>query len=95
MYMLLKSQRNEIFKIIQEYGLEPANFSWGKEKYRRGSKNIITSDRADVVPSVQKLIYKGRQFYFQFELIEGEYFCKFTPGREKLFEQQSSSAWVH
>jgi len=28
MHILLKSQKNEVFRFLQEVGLEPANFSW-------------------------------------------------------------------
>ena len=33
MCALLMSQKNEVLKVIQEQGLEPANFSWVIGKY--------------------------------------------------------------
>jgi len=95
MYTLLPSQKNEILKIIQEQGLEYANFSWGIGEYTTSSEDMLTTGLVDVVHKVPKLIYEDSQFYFQFELLEGQHHCTFSPGREKLFEQKFPRAWQH
>jgi len=35
-YELLKSQKNDVFQILQEVSLEPANFSWTETGIKLG-----------------------------------------------------------
>ena len=52
MHKLLKSQKNEVFKILQKVGLEPANFSW------------TTQQVQDI--RVPRLNYLDGKYYFRF-----------------------------
>lgn len=95
MYTLLKSQKNEVLKIIQKSGLEPANFLWVIGKYIVPSDDILTRGLIDNEYEVPKLIYKYSQFHFQFEMLNGRHHCTFSPGREKPFEIQSPGSWLY
>ena len=60
MYTLLTTQKNEVFKILQKAGLEPANFSW------------TTQQVQDI--RVPRLNYLDGKYYFQFgEMNQGIY----------------------
>ena len=52
MHILLKSQKNEVFKILQKVGLEPANFSW------------TTQQVQDI--RVPRLNYLDGKYYFRY-----------------------------
>jgi len=97
MYTLLTSQKNEVFKIIQNFGLETANFSWdiGESTIPSKSKDLLAINGDVYFDKVPKLIYKEGQFYFQFELLKGQHRCTFSPGRETPFETHFPGPWVH
>lgn len=84
-YILLKSQKNEVFKILQKSGLEPAHFSWADID--------LTPSVAIVVP---RLNYLDGKYYFQFMVYEEstKHYCKFSPGSEHLVEGFQSTAWI-
>lgn len=93
-YTLLKSQKNEVFEIIQEQGLEPANFSWITGEYRIPSEHILTRDLIHCVYEVPKLIYqKNSQFYFQFELRNGRLHCTFSPSKDTPITKKLTRSW--
>lgn len=77
-HTLLKSQKNQVFKILQEAGLEPANFSWVETTSVWGSDILIS-----------RLNYRGGHFYFKFDFsfsrwvdgfIPKTHHCEFSPG---------------
>ena len=91
-YTLLKSQKNEVFKILQEVGLEPAHFSWAD---------------IDLMPSVDRVVprlnYLDGKYYFQFQRDTGKsdlqfqrntgIACKFTPGQERTVQCGKATSW--
>ena len=95
-YTLLKSQKNEVVKILQGAGLEPADFSW------TGEPSI-----SDVQARVSRLNYRGSQFYFQFDFIRNEGWdnsrdrklstircCEFSPGKDAAVMREQPEHWV-
>jgi hypothetical protein len=95
MYTLLKSQKNEVLEIIQEYGLEPANFSWGIGNFTVPSNHPLTRGLIDEKFEVPVLIFINTKFHFQFEMLNGKHHCTFSPGREKPFETQNPGLWLY
>lgn len=84
-YQLLKTQKNEIFKILQEVGLEPANFKW---------------THIDLMPSddrvVLRLNYLDGKYYFQFMMNKDSnyhYCCEVSPADEKAVGYKKSLNW--
>jgi hypothetical protein len=55
---LLPSQKNEIFRLIEEGGLNPADFRWGEITLRRAD-----SSRTFTVPALR---HTSSDFYFAF-----------------------------
>jgi hypothetical protein len=92
-HSLLISQQNEVLKVLQQVGLEPANFSWVIGEYRTPSKEILTRGLTEVVHTCPKLKYQNSPFYFQFELPDGRHCCLFSPGSETPVEHQCPSSW--
>jgi len=91
-YTLLKTQKNEIFTLIQDYDLEPANSIWNNATIKVSSPNQGLVRGRYRVP---RLIYKNSDFYFQFELYPGGHKCLFSPGRDKPFNSEIHGSWVH
>lgn len=94
-YKLLKTQKNEVFQILQEEGLEPANFYWAEEP------SISDSD-----VFVFCLYYRGSQFYFQFDFFRNlqwrnsndpklttSHYCEFSPGDDVLVKRENPGSW--
>jgi hypothetical protein len=83
---LSKTQKNEIFNILQDAGLEPSDFSWLEEE----------GEYLDIV--VSKLVYRDEEFYFKFDLNEeGEnepLSCAFSPGINMLSESYAVESWI-
>jgi len=87
--LLLKTQKNEVFEILLNEGLEPANFTWSQEK-------------GEILPNliVSRLDYRGGHFYFKFDFALSSrsknfaYFCIFTPGGETIVYKDFPDDWV-
>ena len=78
-YELLKSQKNEVFEILQKAGLEPANFSW---------KWGEMADLGEFI-DVPRLEYLDGQYYFEFK----PDFSTFTPGRGEAISTERAGSW--
>ena len=87
--LLLKTQKNEVFEILLNEGLEPANFTWSQEK-------------GEILPNliVSRLDYRDGHFYFKFDFALSSrsrnfaYFCIFTPGGETIIYKNFPDDWV-
>jgi hypothetical protein len=77
-HQLLKTQKNEVFQILQKAGLEPANFSWD-----------ISSPTVQGWTFPQLNYLEGR-YYFVFALS----FCILSPGIVELaVEHHNATSW--
>ena len=74
---LLKTQRNEVFKILQDAGLEVADFSWVDVK-SFGQDGTVSC-----------LNYKEGKLYFKFDydFLSQCWDCEFSPGEELPVEK--------
>lgn len=85
--LLLKTQKNEIFKILLDEGLEPTDFSW--------SEVTSMTDYETIVP---KLNFRDGQYYFRFEIAPEEreepIACEFSPGETMTVESWFIESWI-
>jgi len=79
-YTLLKSQKKEIYEILMENGLEPAEFSWSKEEI------------ADAL-IVSRLTYRDGRYYFQFSSYEMNAWCVAAPGAYRSMDYEYPKNW--
>ena len=81
---LIKTHKNEIYKLIVEKNFDPTNFTW--EKIRSGSRKEN---------SVSLLTYKDTKFFFKFDYDHtGLQWCKFSPGSGKREEIRFPGSWT-
>jgi len=83
-YELLKSQKNEVFKVLHDRMFEPSSFSW---------------DYIDLMPSldlvVPRLNYQDGTYFFEFRGYDsGKFGALFSPGKEKIKEYHEANSWV-
>lgn len=79
---LLKSQKNEIFKIVRAVGLVPFNVKWA-EATSRFTDNL----------KVSRLSYVGSEFFYMFDFRDEKYATTFSPGQNKLVDQRIPGSW--
>lgn len=79
---LLRSQRNQILDLIKNLELDPFNFKWGEypSQFNRDA-------------TVAQLTYNGTEFHYVFDMQRGEHYAFFSPGRDKLFDQEYPGSW--
>ena len=78
---LLRSQRKEVFGILREAKLEPADFAWSKEK---ANDKVVVS----------RLRYREGEYYFQFTWYEAGSRSEACPGRYQLVESEHPTSWA-
>ncbi len=79
-FTLLRSQRSRVFELLQEAGLEPAEFSWAKEEIAGG---IVVS----------RLNHRDGTHYFQFSSHELNAWCVACPGRYRSMDYEYLKDW--
>ncbi len=80
-YTLLRSQRKQVFEILREAGLEPAEFSWSERQEAGGT--IVVS----------RLDYRDPPYSFQFSWYELSSWCILCPGRYRSMEYEHPMNW--
>ncbi len=81
-FLLLKSQKNEIFTLIKDIGLNPANFKWE-----------VVSNSINTFQNVSQLEYIDTQYYFKFDhIVEGHY-AMFSPGFSEAVSEGQAISW--
>jgi hypothetical protein len=79
-FTLLRSQRSRVFEMLLDAGLEPAEFSWGKEEIVGG---ILVS----------RLNYSAGTYFFQFSSHELNAWCVACPGRYRSVDYDYPKDW--
>ncbi|MDO8733647.1 MAG: hypothetical protein Q7K21_00615 [Elusimicrobiota bacterium] len=83
---LLKSQKNDIFDVIQNSDLSPAQFELSEYDENYSYDETITNT---------KLAYKNTDFYFLFETGDrNEHISTFSPGRETVTQRENPGNWI-
>jgi hypothetical protein len=79
-YTLLKSQKNRVYDLLRQGGLEPAEFSWNKEEI---AGSLIVS----------RLNYREGTYYFQFSSHEVNAWCTACPGQFRNLDYEYPRSW--
>jgi len=91
MLSLNKQQKNEIFRIIENRGLNPSRFSWTTHPQKFTGYGGVT--RRHIIPATALVIqHEGKDFSFTFERNEsGSYYSflvpQVTPGEKVAFSE--------
>lgn len=85
--MLLTTQKNGLFKLIEKYGLDPSNFIWDSMSTSRATTTYGYDEKMPV------LIYKETDFYFSIDYKRNKYFAVFSPGKKTLDETKYELTW--
>ena len=85
-YNLMRSQKNEVLELIKATTLDPYNFNWSTE-------HSTLSDESEMPLIVSKLSYNNSPFYFIFDLHKKKHYSFFSPGHDKLHDQQYPGNW--
>jgi hypothetical protein len=81
--VLLKKQKNELFRIIEEVGLEPSNFEWVEERVKGPQTDHVIS----------KLVYRDLPYFYRFDVTMTRYLCKKCPGLQKTTGLAKFTGW--
>ncbi len=82
--ILLKSQKNEVFQLIKNAGLDPFNFAWQEETSKFDSS------------LVDCLKYQQTGFFFKFDYRERQkHFSTISPGKETLVQDLYPGSWPY
>jgi hypothetical protein len=79
-YTLLRSQKREVYEILVEAGLQPAEFLWSSE--------TIAGALA-----VSRLTHRSGQHYFQFSSFEPSALCTACPGMYRTIDDHHPKDW--
>ncbi|WP_373230254.1 hypothetical protein [Cohnella sp.] len=81
-FALLRTQKNEILEKIKELGFDPYNFEWidGVGEYSQ--------------EPAPRLIYKGTDYFFQFDNEEGNHCGSYSPTSESFKGYSSPGKWL-
>jgi hypothetical protein len=84
-YVLLPSQKNQVFDMIEQTELNPANFEWS-ETQSKYIENLW----------VPKITYAGSEFFYLFDSLGGNTLAAtYSPGEEKLIDETGNlSGWA-
>jgi hypothetical protein len=80
--LILKSQADQIFFIINQFKMQPDEFLWEE------TKSGITQDLI-----VSKLVHSKTKYFFRFDLTKGKHYCVFSPGETKHTDTQFPGSW--
>jgi hypothetical protein len=79
-FTLLRSQRNRVYEMLREEGLEPSEFSWTTETIA-GSL------------TVSRLNFRDGTYYFQFSSHEVNAWCAVSPGQFRSLDYEYPKTW--
>jgi hypothetical protein len=82
-HFLLRSQRNDVFHAIENFGFDPRDFGWSHVQSFVDSTTII-----------DRVTHRASGYFFEFEILEGRHRSRFSPGAEGPLEQQFPGKWL-
>ena len=81
---LLRSQKNDVFRLIKESGLNPENFEWQKTE---GPRAFTSYAFGETIPTLR---YKGTEYYFLINYEDLLYKIEFCPGKKTIIERMDT-----
>ena len=85
--MLLPKQKKELFKLIEQYALDPGNFQWEEKPTSRATTSYAYGEE------LPRLVYKGTDFYFAFEYRKKKYNAVYCPGKTTFDDSLFGVIW--
>ncbi len=79
-YTLLKSQKNRVYELLQQGGLEPGEFAWAREEI---AGSLVVS----------RLNFREGAYYFQFSSHEVNAWCTACPGQFRSLDYEYPKSW--
>jgi len=79
---LLKTQKNELYKILESNELNPSDFSWD-----------VRESKMETDTDISVLFYRERDFYFQFDFTSDQWCLTYAPAKEKRSDFDAVSGW--
>jgi hypothetical protein len=80
--VLLLSQRNAVFSLVVEVGLDPTQFEWKRSSSRK---------TADLV--VSRLHLRDTRYFFLFDFHRGQHYAIYSPGEDRLEAEDYPGPW--
>jgi hypothetical protein len=80
--LILRSQANEVFRAIQQEGLNPSDFGWSE---------ILSNQPPELV--VSQPTHSATGFYFKFDFDRGSHHATFSPGDGSTTSSVYPAAW--
>ncbi len=84
--LLMRSQRNDVLKAVEQHGLIPSDFRWGELKEGRVP---MVADPA----YISAIVHLPTQYRFVFDMRSDPYWATFTPGRESPEQHEGCKSW--
>ncbi|MDE3036223.1 MAG: hypothetical protein KGJ14_09655, partial [Nitrospirota bacterium] len=83
-YGILKSQKNEVLRVLQVLGFNKQDFEW---EYR--SSNVMQNLETEV------LVHKESNYYFHFDFRPDtqQWWAFYSPGKDVPVGKQQSNSW--
>ncbi len=82
--LILRTQANDVFNIIQELGLVPSDFEWQEHDSESSDGDYY---------KVSKLIHKPTGYNFIFDYDYDQHFAIRSPGKDSVVESRSTDYW--
>ncbi len=79
-FTLLRSQKNRVYELLRQNGLEPGEFCWAKEEI---AGSFVVS----------RLNYREGEYYFQFTSHEVNSWCTACPGQFRTLDHEYPKNW--
>jgi len=80
--LLLRSQRNQVFKLVKEKGLGPSKFKWSVIRSKKTERLIVN-----------RLEYAESGFFFEFDIFNAKHHCTYSPGQETATVAKYPGSW--
>jgi hypothetical protein len=81
-HLILLSQKNRIFEIIQVNNIPTDQFTWVERPSNFDSRITVSA-----------LLHKPSGFYFQFDFYQGAHYCLFSPGENQQTQSEFCGDW--
>ncbi len=80
--LILNSQKKEVFDLITQFDLEPANFFWDEE-----------NSTYDYSLNVSCLRFADSIFFFKFDFVKNSHYCIYSPAEDKIRVESHPGSW--
>src|SRR5271157_2475747 len=84
-YTIMRSQKDEVFKLIQKLGMPLEEFEWVE---------VDSMSLPNTGIRVSRIVHKPSGYYFQFDRgVTNSFYCYFSPGSNSQVEGSPAMSW--